>query len=82
MTKQPEVQLLGRWKHRSTRGTWRRLWEDDGQARNNPSGTKAGFTNGWIGIVGEIRAPAPENLLVKWRGHAGCGLNMSTVCFL
>jgi len=24
----------------------------------------------------------PENLLVKWRSHAGCGLNMSTMCFL
>jgi hypothetical protein len=37
---------------------------------------------GWMGVIGEIRVPPPENLLVKWRIHAGCGLNLSTVCFL
>ena len=30
-----------------------------GQTRNNPSGTKAGFTNDWMGIIGEIRVPPP-----------------------
>ncbi len=24
----------------------------------------------------------PENLLIKWRSHAGCGFNLSTVCLL
>ena len=24
----------------------------------------------------------PENLLIKWRSHAGCGSNLSTVCLL
>ena len=24
----------------------------------------------------------PENLLIKWRSHAGCGFNMSTMCLL
>jgi hypothetical protein len=32
----------------------------DGQTRNNPSATKAGFTNGWMGLIGEIRVPRPE----------------------
>jgi hypothetical protein len=27
-------------------------------------------------------AAPPESLLVKWRSHAGCGFNLSTVCFL
>jgi hypothetical protein len=22
----------------------------------------------------------PENLLIKWRSHAGCGFNVSTMC--
>jgi hypothetical protein len=24
----------------------------------------------------------PENLLTKWRSHAGCGFNLSTTCLL
>ena len=24
----------------------------------------------------------PENLLIKWRSHAGCGFNLSTMCLL
>jgi hypothetical protein len=24
----------------------------------------------------------PENLLIKWRSHAGCGFNQSTMCLL
>jgi hypothetical protein len=24
----------------------------------------------------------PENLLIKWRSHAGCGFNVSTMCLL
>src|SRR5260370_21360510 len=46
------------------------------------NGTKAGFTNGWMTIIGEIRVPLAENLPVKWRGHTCFGLNLSTVCFL
>ena len=37
----------------------------DGQTRNNPSGTKAGFTNGWMGKTDEVRVPPRENLLVE-----------------
>jgi hypothetical protein len=37
----------------------------DGQTRNNPSGTKAGFANGWMGKTGEIRVPLREDLLVE-----------------
>jgi len=31
----------------------------EGQTKNNPSGTKADFTNGWMGIIGEIMLPPP-----------------------
>ena len=59
---------------------WRSLPSNE-QTRNNPSGTKVGFANGRMGIIGEIRVPPPENLPVKRRSHVGCGLNLSTVCF-
>ena len=36
-------------------------------------------TAGWDNRRSEV--PPPENLLVKWRSHAGCGFNLSTVCF-
>jgi hypothetical protein len=44
--------------------------------------TKAGFTNGWMGIIAKSGVALPENLRVKWRRHAGCGFNVSTMCFL
>src|SRR5271167_3916526 len=28
------------------------------------------------------RGLAPENFLIKWRSHAGCGSNVSTMCLL
>jgi len=31
----------------------------------NPPGDESRFTNGWMGIIGEIRVPLPENLLVE-----------------
>jgi hypothetical protein len=60
----------------------RKRLRSNGLTGSNPPGTKVGFTNGWMGIIGEISVPLPENFLVKWRSHAGYGLNLSTVCFL
>jgi len=28
------------------------------------------------------QVPPPQHLLVKWRSHAGCGFNLSTVCLV
>src|SRR5437879_5629604 len=35
------------------------------QTRNNPSGTKGGFTNGWMGITDEVRVPPRKSWLVE-----------------
>jgi hypothetical protein len=36
------------------RGILWRLCQDDELTGSNPPWTKAGFTNGWMGIIGEI----------------------------
>ena len=51
----------------------------------NPAGTTAGFLGfpkRWRGIIGKIRVPLPENLLVKWRSHASRGFNLSSMYLL
>jgi len=43
---------------------------DHEQTEINPPGAESrfsGFPSRWMGIIGERRAPLPENLLVKWR---------------
>src|ERR1700693_2382049 len=42
----------------------------DGQRTYGQPATKAGSTNGWMGISAEIMVPPPQNVLVKWRSQA------------
>ena len=52
------------------------LQVDRGQTEGNQPWTKSDFTsltNGWMGPIGEISVPPPENFLLKYRNHASCG---------
>ena len=39
------------------------------------------WSESWSSGKPVVTHPA-ENLLIKWRSHAGCGFNLSTMCFL